>query len=499
MSGTNVITQARSGAMALLTRQIVLFPVSFLTGILLARLLTPADFGTYATVSFLVMAIGSLLEGGFGAVLIQQKEEPTPTQLRSVFTTYLIAFGSLTLLMLALAPFLASLFKLDPVQGPWLLRVMSLHMIMGVFGSISTFLLERHMRFQVFTRLDVVNVLLDRGVTLALAFAGMGAWSFVIGSLVSSAVRFVLLIQAAPWPFGFALDRAVLRRFLGTGMYFQGMNVTTILRDNLTPILGGGLFGPQAVGYLNWGQNLASMASNSFVTIAMRVCFPAFSRLHDEPEARVRLFDQSLRALNFLTMPALALLVATGPQVVTYIYTEPWRPGLIALACFALRLALKNPIVLMLEYLSARGRVKENLRVTSVWTAVEWGGALALIPFFGFNGIAGAYAFGSIVPLVWLAWLVRHELALSFVRAFVLPGLTAAVAVAVALPLMPWVAHSWELVGVLGLAMAVALGLAAFIERELVLRAWATFKARRAPAEATVPADTAEPAPAREA
>jgi PST family polysaccharide transporter len=487
VSGQNVITQARSGALSLLARQIILFPVSFLTGILLARLLTPTDFGTYATVSFVVMAIGSLLEGGFGSVLIQQTEEPTPEQLRSVFTSYLVAFGSLTVLMIALAPWLAGLFHLDAVHGPWLLRVMSLHMIMGVFGSISTFLLERHMRFQVFTRLDVVNVLLDRGVTLALAFAGFGAWSFVIGSLVSSAVRFVLLVRAAPWPFGLAFDHVILKRFLSTGLYFQGVNMTNIARENLTPILGGGLFGPQQVGYLNWGQNLPQTASNSFMVIATRVCFPAFSRLHDDKEARERLFHQALRGLNFVTLPALALIVATGPQIVTYVYTEPWRPGLAALACFAVRMAFKNPICLMLEYLNARGRVKENFRVTTVWTIVEWAIALSLIPFFGFNGIAGAYALGPVVPLVWLAWLVRTELTLPIIRAFVLPVLTAAAGVTVAIALLPWVAHSWELIAVLAFGLAIAYAIAAVIERELLMAAWRYYRTRKSPPEPPEP------------
>ncbi|HEY9723799.1 MAG TPA: oligosaccharide flippase family protein, partial [Oscillatoriaceae cyanobacterium] len=192
MSDATITARAQKGVLSLLGRQAITFPINLLVGVLLARLLSPADFGTYATVSLLVMGTGVLLDVGLGAIVVQQPEEPTQALLRSVFTVQMLIFGLAATAIALIARPAAVWFHLT-ADGPSLLRAMALSMVIAVFGSNSHLLLERRMQFTVFARLDVVNTLVERVGALVLAYLGFGTWSFVIGALAAVCLRVVLL------------------------------------------------------------------------------------------------------------------------------------------------------------------------------------------------------------------------------------------------------------------------------------------------------------------
>jgi O-antigen/teichoic acid export membrane protein len=473
VSSPDVTARTRQGVFSLLGRQLITFPITFLAGIALARVLGPTDFGTYASVSFAIMGLSVLLDVGLGAIVIQQPEEPTPEQLKSIFTAQLMVFGGATAIVMFGAHWFAGFFHL-PVEGSWLLRAMALNMLLGTLGTNSTLLLERHLKFGVFAKLDVFTVLLDRAVTLTLAFLGLGAWSFVIGSLVSMTTRVGLLFKAAPWPVGLAFDRAILKRAMGFGAFLQATNLSSLARDNMNTLLGGPMFGPQHVGHLNWGMSLSSTASQPLVQIVGRVCFPAFARLQDHPEARERLLTNSLYWLNLASFPILILLAAHGSSLINYVFGEPWRPGLIALYAFSFRMMGTNVTSVLVGYLNATGRSALGFRIAAVWTVVEWGLAIALALWIGFNGIAAAYAAGVLLPVTWLLVIARREAKLDLARVFGLPLVVALSGAAAAMALQPYVTSLWTFLAVLAVSGAVPAVLAGVIERarlEALLRA----------------------------
>lgn len=483
MSSTDVSARTRQGVFSLLGRQLITFPITFLAGVALARMLSPTDFGTYATVSFLVMGAGVLLDVGLGAIVIQQPEEPTPAQLRSIFTAQLLVFGGAAAVVMLIAHWLAGAFHL-PAEGAWMLRAMALNMLIGTLGTNSTLLLERHLKFGVFARLDVFTVILDRAITLALAATGFGAWSFVVGSLVAMSSRVALLFQASPWPVGLAFDRAILRRALGFGAALQATNLTSLARDNMNTLLGGALFGPRAVGYLNWGMSLSVTCSQPLVQILARVCFPAFSRLHDAPEARGRMLVNSLRLVNMATFPVLMLLPVLGSPLVAYVFGEAWRPGLLALGCFAFRFMMANVTSTLVGYLNATNRAGMGLRIALAWTAFEWGIGVPLALWQGFNGIAIAYALGVLLPAFWLLVAVKDEVAIPYGRVFAVPLAIGSLAAAMAWGLSPFITALWVLLAVLGLSAGTAYALVGLLERDQLRE---LFASRRAGLAAPVP------------
>ncbi len=477
-SAPTVTAQVGRGVATMLARFVVVTPLSFLASVALARLLTPNDFGAYATISVLVIGIGGLFELGMMSVLIQQKEEPTPHEMRSVFTAYLGVFGTLAALTMLAAPWIAPLFKL-PADGAAMLRWMSIQMVLGVVGCVPTMLIERRMRFGVVAMLDVVVLFVDKGLAIWLAWSGFGAWSFIWASLASVSLRMVLITIASPWPFGLAFDRALLRSHLAKGAWFQGVNLATLVRENVVTFVAGPIFGPRAVGLLNWGAGMPAMFAGQGLAIYMRVGFPAFARLQDEPAARTRLLGESLRFLMIGILPILALLPALGDPIVAFVYGEAWREALPALAFFALRTAGYAVVAPLIWYMSATGRVAVGLRMLLGCIVLEWGLALALAPIMGFMGVAVGAACGTLAQATVLWFSLRREESLSFPRVAA-PGLAIALPLgAAAWWLAPRIGSVVELLAVLAGAGLVWAGAAYAIERERIDAAYLAWRTRR--------------------
>jgi lipopolysaccharide exporter len=288
-----------------------------------------------------------------------------------------------------------------------------------------------------------------------------------------------LLYLAAPWAFGLKLDRAVLRRAFGFGAAFQATNLTSLARDNINSLLGGTLFGPQVVGYLNWGMNLAQTCSHSFVLVVGRVSFPAFSRLHENTAERERLLIRTLAGLNLITWPLLAMVATLGSPIVAHLYGEAWRPALPALWAYSCRFAATNTTSILVSYLNATGRPGASFRVTAVWTAVEWALALVLIPHLGFLGIAAACGVGAVLPVIWLLVAIREEVAIPYARAFLLPLGLAAVMAAGSCAVAPFITTGVLLLVVLAALSTLLLAVLAYLEREALNHWYQRFKASR--------------------
>jgi PST family polysaccharide transporter len=212
-------------------------------------------------------------------------------------------------------------------------------------------------------------------------------------------------------------------------------------------------------------MSLSSTASQPLVQILARVCFPAFARLQDHPEEREQLLVNSLYFLNLISFPILMLLAASGSPLVTWVFGEAWRPALVALYAFCFRMMATNVTSVLIGYLNATGRSGLGFRIAAVWTALEWAAALGLSMLVGWNGIAGAYAFGVIVPVVWLLAIASREVNLQLPRTFGLPLLIGALGGILARALMPYETTFWAFLAGLVASAAVPLGLVAFLER----------------------------------
>jgi teichuronic acid exporter len=466
MNAREVGHKTMQGASLMVLRTLVLYPIGLVGEIGLARLLTPSDFGIYGIASFITVTLAGVLEVGLAASLIQRQEEPPAEEYQTLFTLQLAAVTALVLLVFAVAPWFFPLLNFD-VRIRWVVLALLLNTWVSSFGTNSVVKLERSLNYAVFARMDVMRALTYVSVAVPLAYLGAGPWSFVAAIVASSVVKTWVVYRSAPWPIALKLRLRGMRSTLHFGMLFQLSTLTSLFRDHIAVVLGGPLFGAQAVGYLNWARNTNYYSSQIFTQVVSRVAFPSISRVQNDREAVGRMTRLIFKYVNIFTLPAIFLFAALIPEAVNVVFTNKWAPAIPAFYWFALRMIGSNLTTLFISVLNALGRVKKSIRILVWWTLLDWLLAVGFIHPWGFSGIAVAYGL-SVIPIsIWLWVVARGFMQLDGVRTFLSPLLCSSIAATVILGLKSWMAPSWLNLLLLGISgVIIYFGLLWFWERK---------------------------------
>ena len=222
---TNIGLKAIRSAAALGVRQILVQGLNALTGIVLARLLSPSDFGLFGIVTFVLTFLVAFGDVGLGASLIREAQEPSEEDYRTVFT----AQQSLVLIVVVVAwfaaPELARAYHL-PAHQAILFRLVALSLLFTSFQVVPSVRLERHLEFQKLAAVEVAQAVVYNGVTICTALAGLGPLSFALGLLSRSAAGALLINWVSPWRIGWQWDTHRIRRHLAFGIPYQGIAFT---------------------------------------------------------------------------------------------------------------------------------------------------------------------------------------------------------------------------------------------------------------------------------
>lgn len=401
----NLKLRAFKGVFTLTFRRLILKIIDTVGLIFLARALTTDAFGVFGIISFVVFTFLSFFSDiGFGAALIQKKEDLTQADTQTTFT---IQQGLVTILLLAAwltAPMLSLWYHLGN-EGIWLIRVLSVSLFLTSFKTIPSILLERELKFESLIVPEILETLTYNAIAVYMALHGYGVWSLVTAILCRTVIGAIALNLIRPWKIGWSFSPAAARSLLHFGVPYQLNSVLALIKDNVAPTLIAFWYGPAAVAYVNLAQNIASRPME-IINIVSRVTFPAYSRIQNDLPRIKRWIEKSVSFMAYLYMPAITGLIIVSPGILEYLYankTDKWLPALSTLLIF---LAGAYPIIITTTYtnaLYALGRPKVVLMFMTIYTILTWGLGAPLIYKFGYVGIAIA---GLIITYVTLPFVV---------------------------------------------------------------------------------------------
>jgi O-antigen/teichoic acid export membrane protein len=398
---TDVHTRAKQGIKLLMGRQFILQILTFAGGVVLARVLGPAQFGLYAIASFLVAAFALFGDFGLAPSLIQRKEQLTDSDLSVAFTLQQILTTTIVVILLIFAPWLAHFYPKAPPETVWIVRALAFNLFLTSWRTMSALQLERRLDYQRLAKIEVVESLTYQGMAVLLAVTGHGVWSYVDAIFVSSILGTLLVYGASPWKIRFSFDRRVAEGILRFGVPFQLQSIVNSVGGWVTPILVGSLIGPQAVGYLTWAS---SNGKKPLVLVdnVMRVAFPHFSRLQDDADEVQRTI---VRYLTWLLLPSglwFAVIVVSGPSLIDLIYTPKWLPAATALALCAGALSMDVMSWVVGVSLNSIGKVAFVTKVVMVRNIGSIVCSVALVLLYGFIGVPIGYLIASVLVVPWL-------------------------------------------------------------------------------------------------
>ena len=370
-------------------------------GIVLARLLGPHAFGTYAVAYVALVAVLSFNELGVSLAIVRWEGEPgeiAPTVATISLVTSLLIYGGCFLG----APAFAA--AMGAPAATEVIRVLALNVIVDGVTTTPAALMQRYFRQDRKMIADQVNCWLGAAVSIALAWRGMGAMSLAIGRMSGALASGILFVAFSPVHFGF--DRAKARALFRFGLPLAGSSIIVFAVANTDQLVVGHLLGPTALGLYALAFNLASWPVNMF-SMPVRAVAPAvFSRLQHDRDAMRTGFLSAAGLLGSVTLPVCLLICGSAGPLLAFAYGPKWVLAAHALMWLALLGALRIIFELVYDFFVVLARSRVVLTVQLVWLVAL---VPALIEGCRAGGIAGAgLAEAAVAAFVVLPWYLAE-------------------------------------------------------------------------------------------
>jgi PST family polysaccharide transporter len=386
----------RSGVAFVGVRGLNIF-VQLASTIVLARLLTPRDFGLVALVLALVGYAPMLIDFGTGEACTQ-KARITETQISTLFWLNVAIGLALTIILVGTSGLIARFFG-EPALADIAL-VSSVTFLMLAVSIQHHALMRRVMQFQRIAFIDLATNMIGSAASVVMAFAGFGYWALVAKPIVTSGLSTLGVWASCRWVPGRPRLSADVKDLVGFGFGVTGFTLTDYIARSADRVAIGYFQGPGALGYF---QNAYTFYNNLLSVLtdpSHNIVTSGLCKLRNDVDDLRRSWATALSSLIFFAAPAFAVLATTGQDLVVIILGEKWAPAGPLLCIFAVR-GIADSIERTLGWLHvAAGRADRWMR-WGCFSAVCQLAALALGLPFGVVGVAMAYAivmFGLAVP-----------------------------------------------------------------------------------------------------
>ena len=423
------------GSMATGLSQGVAMGFTIISAVVLARLLTPDDFGLLGMVSVIVNFLFIFKDIGLSNATIQ-KEEITRPQISTLFWINSLISLSLGLIMVAVGPLVARFYDRAELTG--IMTVLAISFVVEGLTIQHTALLRRHLRFSAVAIADIMSRFSFLVTAIIMALLGFSYWSLVGGHIVRSMVLLGFTIYTCPWVPGRMQRGAGVRSMMRFGGHVTTGNLLAYLARNLDRILIGKLYGAAALGLYRQAYQLLMQPLTQVKYPLQHLSLPVLSSLQKEPERYRRYFSKLLDISISIALPVAVycfleseflIRVALGPQwaEAAPIFRILAIGGIFVSASFLPGLAL-------LSY----GYSKKYMQLLIATSIIQSLSFVAGSPF-GINGIAIAYTVSSflvLIPMVILSFRGTSVNARLFFLTIVWPFLSAASAGALAYALL---------------------------------------------------------------
>ncbi len=303
---------------------LVQFSSQFIVGVVLARLLSPEDFGLLGLAMIAIGFCELFVDLGIGPAIIQ-RENLTTRHIRVGFSVSVAVGCILTILIYFLAPLVAIVFKDERITD--ILRVLSLTFLVMGFGIVSVSLLTRWLAFKQLLVVDVLSYILGYAlIAVFLALQGYGIWSLVYGTFVQmllNALLAFLLVRHSIKPLVSAVE---LRELIGFGAGVSLAKVVNYFAKQGDYFVVGRVLGPGPLGlYLRAYQLMQLPLRVLVVQVAAKILFPVVSQIQSDREKVSRVYVESLSLVTFLTLPCIAIMLILAPEFINGVYGPQWR------------------------------------------------------------------------------------------------------------------------------------------------------------------------------
>lgn len=296
--------------------------VTFLVSIVLARLLSPDDYGLLGLITIVTAVCTTLVNGGFTTALIRKKDIS-----ENDYNTAFIVNLALSLLLYAIvyasSPFIADFFKREELVS--LTRVASLGLIAGALSLVPQTRLTKRIDFKAQTKITLIASVTSGVLGIAMALLGFGVWSLVAQTLSNQVLRTILLWAIDRWIPKFRFSKASFQELFGFGWKMMLSGLLDTVWKELYQVVVGKFYSPATLGQYTRGNQFAQLFSSNLNNVVQRVTFPVLSNMQDDRERMVSAYRRMIKLTMFIAAVGMFFLGAISEPLLYCLIGPKWH------------------------------------------------------------------------------------------------------------------------------------------------------------------------------
>lgn len=384
--------------------------VSFFVSIILARLISPNEYGSITLIMVFTSILQVFVDSGMGNALIQKKDSDD-LDFSSVFYFNFIICIILYLVMFIIAPFIGDFYD-DKTLIP-LIRVMSLTLIISGVKGIQQAYVSKHLLFKRFFYSTLGGTLFSAVVGIAMAYMGFGCWALVAQQLSNATIDTLILWLTVGWhpKFIFSLNR--LKKLFSYGWKLLVSSLFDTGYNNLRNLIIGKIYSPAALAYYNKGQQFPYLIVTNINTSIDSVLLPIMAESQDNTTVIKNMTRKSIKMSSYIMWPLMVGLSVCAKPLVIILLTEKWIDAVFFLRIFCFTYVLWPIHTANLNAIKALGRSDEFLKLEIIKKFIGIISIIVSVPF-GVHIMAIAYLITGPISAVINAFPNRRLLNYSF-------------------------------------------------------------------------------------
>lgn len=357
-----------SGIKWTMAASIVQRVISFGTMVVLARLLTPADFGLFALAFVMIDGFGIFKSLGFDSALVRRKDEDIEKACNTAF--FLIpAMGMILFVILFFFAPIGAKFLNNPQVAP-IIRTLALVFVISTFGKVPQTILYRDMKFKYKSIGEVSASITYCAVALVLALNKFGVWSLVVAYISKILVQVSLEWYFSGWKPKFEFDKLIAWDMFHFGKYILAGGIVFFLYSNLDNIVIGKLLGVTMLGFYAIAMNVSTFLSQYLLDRVGFIMYPAYSKIQEDPEDVKRVMLKALKYVSIILFPFSFGLFIFAPDILRLVFGERWLPATNILRILAFVGLFRGMGSVIWPIFAARGKAKADFQVNLVQVAI---------------------------------------------------------------------------------------------------------------------------------
>ena len=308
--------------------------VQFVVGIVIARIVSPADFGILGILLVFVSLSEVFIDSGLGKALIQ-KNNPTQEDCSTVFYFNLLISVLLYGVLWITSPIIATFYKMTELVD--LMHIISLILVLNSLINVPQAIFSIRLDFKSLAIANFVSAVFGGFVGILMALKGFGVWALVWQTVIRTLVLSIVLTIQLKWFPSFIFSKASFKGLYDYGVNLFGSSLIASVLENLNAMVIGKLFNPKELGFYTRGLQFAGLPYLTITSIVYRVLFPALSSVKEDKVRLVQISKSVIRYLSFLTFPIFLWIIMIADPIVRVLLTEKWLPSvqIIQIICLA--------------------------------------------------------------------------------------------------------------------------------------------------------------------